>query len=151
MMSAYLGILGHEPVAVEAMGPELAGPFESSMVATTVGATSGVRAGLTSRGWRHRRIRLRVPAAAARVLTMLVLSMRARATSALGLRSPTCNRGVAPPPAALAEGDTGRRSRSTDDAEALIDDDGLADEGGRAGTGLRVPDIKEGLTLSALG
>ena len=83
-MSAYLSIFGHEPVAVEAMGPELAGPFESSMVATTVGATSGMGAGLAGGGGHHRRIRLRVPAAAARILTVLVLGMRTSATSAFG-------------------------------------------------------------------
>ena len=36
-MSTYLGILGHEPVAVETMGPEFTGPFKSSVVATTIG------------------------------------------------------------------------------------------------------------------
>ncbi|PPR07776.1 hypothetical protein CVT26_014764 [Gymnopilus dilepis] len=131
------------------MGPELAGPFESSMVATTIGATSGVGAGLTSRGWRHRRIRLRVPAAAARVLTVLVLSMRARATSAFGLRSPTCNRGVAPPPAALAEGDTRVGARCLNDKAAVAKHERLSYESLRAGPGLRVPDVEVGRSSCA--
>ena len=49
-VGTYLSILGHEPFAVETMGPELAGPFVSRVVAPTIGATLGMRAGLARRG-----------------------------------------------------------------------------------------------------
>ena len=58
---------------------------------------------------------------------------------------------MTPLAASLTKGNTGRGGRPANDTEAVVDDDGLADEGGRASTGLRVPDIEECLALSALG
>jgi hypothetical protein len=140
--NTYLGIERIDRRTIEASAPEITrlGSRRVSLLAA-VDAPQGMRASELLR--RRRRVGLGLTLAARHVRAVLVVAMRLPADGAPSV-SPASDSRVTPTPAVLAEGDTGLRCGSTDEALAAEDNDALVDQALRAGSLLGIPNVEVG-------